>query len=720
MAGIAIAGNPNAGKTSLFNHLTGATQTVGNYPGVTVECKKGVARLNGRRLDVVDLPGTYSLTAYSQEELVARNFIIEDSPDLVVDVLDASNLERHLYLAIQIMEMGAPLLLALNMVDVAQRRGLEVDHTKLSDLLGVPVVPTVGSKGTGIKQLLQCCLDALDGKVSVTPRPVTYGHEVDEEVDRLAECAQGLPRLAARYNPRWLAVKLLEGDPEVEKKVTELGGEGAAELLQAARKGMKAIERHCGDDCPTIIAERRYGYAAGIMRECVTLSGEAREMSTDRIDMIVCHRILGPLILVAVVAALFFTVFKVSMEWAWVPWFGEWYSPVDWVEGLFEGLGDAVAGLESRAPVLHSLISDALIAGVGGVLGFVPLIFTMFLLISALEDSGYIARVAFILDRMLQTFGLQGKSILALIVSGGLGAGGCAVPGVLATRTLREEKDRLITMLVAPFMNCGAKLPVYAMLIAAFFPHRHTQMMLLLWAMSWVVALCAAWVLRKFVVRGEQTPFVMELPPYHLPVLRSLFLHTWDRTWMYMKKAGTIILAINVLLWALMYFPRPPEPAPESAALPAAVSLHTSEAEEAADALAHSYAGRFGRALEPITQYAGFDWRTNIALVGGFMAKEVVVGTLGTAMAMGDVEPEQAQALSQRLATDPTWNSLKGFSLMVFVMIYAPCFVTMAMIRRESGSWKWALFSTGYSTMIAIVLAVLIYQGGLVLGFGIS
>ncbi len=720
MAGIAIAGNPNAGKTSLFNHLTGATQSVGNYPGVTVERKEGVARLNGRRIRVVDLPGTYSLTAYSQEELVARNFIIEDGPDLVVDVIDASNLERHLYLAIQLMEMGAPLLLALNMVDVARRRGLHIDHAKLSELLGIPVVPTIGNKGMGIKELLQRCLDAIDGAISVAPRVVTYGHEVDDEVDRLAALVSGVEPLAARYNPRWVAVKLLERDGEVERTVRELAGGEAEHLLNAARAAIKAIESHCGDDCGTIIAERRYGYAAGIIKECVSLTGEARQLATDSIDVIVCNRFLGPIILIGIVAALFFSVFKVSTEWAWIPWFGGWYAPVDWVEWFFEQLAGAIAGLEGQAPILHSLLSDALIAGVGGVLGFVPLIFTMFLFISALEDSGYIARVAFILDRVLQTFGLQGKSILAMIVSGGLGAGGCAVPGVMATRTLREEKDRLITMLVAPFMNCGAKLPVYAMLIAAFFPHHRTQMMLLLWAFSWVVALCAAWVLRKFVIRGEQTPFVMELPPYHMPVLRSLLLHTWDRTWMYMKKAGTIILAINVLLWALMYFPQPPEPSDAESGPDTAVTVDADEKAEVADALAHSFAGRFGRALEPVTQFAGFDWRTNIALVGGFMAKEVVVGTLGTVTAMGDVEPEHSESLSQRLAQDPAWNALKAFALMIFVMIYAPCFVCMAVIWRESGSWKWAVFSTVYSTAIAFVLAVVIYQGGLVFGIGVT
>lgn len=718
MAGIAIAGNPNAGKTSLFNHLTGTFQSVGNYPGVTVECKEGVARLDGRRIRVVDLPGTYSLTAYSQEELVARDFIIEQGPDLVVDVLDASNLERHLYLAIQIMEMGAPLILALNMVDVAAHRGIAVDHAKLSELLGIPVVPTVGNKGVGVRELLQQCLDALDGKLSVAPRPVTYGHEVDEEVDKLAELLSSVPSLPARYRPRWLAVKLLEQDAEVEKKVAELADAEADHMLKAAAKAIKAIEQHCGDDCATVIAERRYGYASGIMKECLILTGQARQLVTDRIDTLVCNRFLGPVILVAVVAALFFSVFKISTEWAWIPWFGGWYAPVAWVEWFFDQLAGAISGLEARAPVLHSLLNDAVIAGVGGVLGFMPLIFTMFFLISALEDSGYIARVAFILDRVLQTFGLQGKSILALIVSGGLGAGGCAVPGVMATRTLREEKDRLITMLVVPFMNCGAKLTVYAMLIAAFFPRHRTEMMLLMWAISWAVALAAAWVLRKFVIRGEQTPFVMELPPYHMPLLRSMLIHTWDRTWLYVKKAGTVILAINILFWALMYFPRPPDggdsQAPGGGPRVAAVT----EEERAAGALSHSFAGRFGRALEPVTQWAGFDWRTNISLMGGFMAKEVIVGTMGTALAMGDVDPDRPESLSQQLAQDPAWNPLKGFVLMVFVMMYAPCFASMAVIRRESGSWKWALFSTAYSTGIAFVLAVVIYQSGLALGLG--
>ena len=380
---------------------------------------------------------------------------------------------------------------------------------------------------------------------------------------------------------------------------------------------------------------------------------------------------------------------------------------------FFEQLSWLVSGIESYAPMLHSLINDGVIGGVGGVMGFVPLIFFLFLFISILEDTGYIARIAFILDRLLRAFGLQGKSILAMIVSGGLGAGGCAVPGIMATRTLREDKDRLVTMLVAPFMNCGAKMPVYAMLIAAFFPDGRTRVMVLLWAISWVVALVAAWVIRRFVVRGEQTPFVMELPPYHIPTALSVLRLTWERVWMYIKKAGTIILAINVVLWVLMYLPRPTDDAMEAA------RARGGEEAVASEALTNSVAGRLGVAMEPVTKLAGFDWRTNIALIGGFAAKEVVVGTMGIAYSMGETDAEESQGLSARLAADADWSRLRAFAMMVFVMLYSPCFIAIAAMRRESGSWKWPLFSTGYTTVLAFVLAVLIYQIGSFIGLGV-
>lgn len=711
MMRIAIAGNPNAGKTSIFNFLTGASQQVSNYPGVTVERKEGVARLGNERITVVDLPGTYSLTAYSQEEVVARHFIVDEKPDLVIDVVDASNLERNLYLTTQLMEMRVPLVIALNMADVAEKRGIVIDAERLSRLLGVPVVNTVGSRGQGVFRLLRGCVETHAQGEAALPKPVTYGHEVDQVVDHLSEAVAAYPELAARYDSRWVAVKLVEADEEMACSARELLGGGYDSLAREVELAADAISRHCGEDPATIIAERRYGFAAGAFKECVSYRGEARQDMTDQIDGIVCNRYLGPVILLGVVAALFFCVFKISDEWAWIPWFGGNVSPTGLMVWCFDWISASIEQWHERAPILHSLVNDGIVQGVGGVMAFVPLIFVMFLFISALEDTGYIARVAFVLDRIMQIFGLQGKSILAMIVSGGLGAGGCAVPGVMATRTLREERDRLVTMMVAPLMNCGAKMPVYAMLIAAFFANARTQMMLMLWAFSWCVALAAAWTLRRFVVRGEQTPFVMELPPYHVPVFRSVLKHTWEKTWMYIRKAGTIILAINIILWSLMYFPRMPEerrqPMSEVEAL-----------DQRAQALAYSFAGRFGRTLEPVTQLAGFDWRTNIALVGGFAAKEVVVGTLGTVYAMGDLNPEASDSLSERLREDPNWSPLKALALMFFVMIYAPCLATVAVIRRESGSWKWAFFATAYSTTLAFTLAVLVYQGGRLLGLG--
>jgi len=629
---------------------------------------------------------------------------------VVVDVIDASNLERNLYLAVQIMEMQAPMAIALNMTDVAKKRGFKIDLDKLSELLGAPVVPTIGNKGEGVQDLLAACAEVA-GQPDSKPAEIRYGHEVDQEINELGELIARTGKVDARFLPRWAAVKLIEGDPAVEKAAKELCGEDWESVAKAAKKAIHAIESHFNEDASVIIAERRYGFAAGVVKRAVELAGEARQRMTDQIDVLVCNKVLGPAILVGVVAALFFFVFKISDEWNWIPWFGGWTSPTGLMEWIFESLSGLIAGLEPAAPVLHSLIDDGIIGGVGGVMGFVPLIFAMFLFISALEDTGYIARVAFILDRLLRAFGLQGKSILSMIVSGGLGAGGCAVPGVLATRTLREEKDRLTTMLVTPFMNCGAKMPVYAMLIAAFFSGHRTQMMVLLWAISWTVALCAAWILRKTVIKGPQTPFVMELPPYHVPTARGVLTHTWERTWLYVKKAGTIILAVSIVLWALMFFPR----LPEEQVLGLDGAELTGE-ELASKELAYSFAGRLGTAFEPASQLAGFEWRTNIALIGGFAAKEVVVGALGTAYSMGNVDPEESESLSARLAGDSNWSPLKAFTLMIFVMIYAPCFVTISVIRKESGSWKWAAFSTLYSTSAAFILAVMVYQAGLALG----
>jgi ferrous iron transport protein B len=717
-----VAGNPNAGKTSIFNKLTGTLGAVANYPGVTVEVKTGTAEHGEKKYEVVDLPGTYSLTAYSGEELVARNFVVEDRPEVVLDVVDASNLERNLYLTVQLMEMRAPLVVALNMIDVARARGVEIDAKKLGSLLGIPVIPTVGNRGEGTDELMAACAGAAETPPEVAR--VTYGHMVDGEVTALADRIAVDPALTDHYLPSWVAVKLLEGDEDVVRRVQELASD-AEGLKRAAAEAAARIENHFDEDPATIIAERRYGFAAGAIKDCIRLTGQARQDFTDRIDTLVCNRYLGPLILAGVVFFIFAAVFKVADEWNWM--LGR--SPKGWTEAFFEWLASLAAPLEAGWPSLHSLLAHAVIGGVGGVISFVPLIFVMFLFVAVLEDSGYIARVAFIMDRALKAFGLQGKSILAMIVSGGLGGGGCAVPGVMAARTLRTEKDRLVTILVAPLMNCGAKMPVYLMLVAAFFSAHKARMLFLLWALSWCLALCAAWVLRKLVVRGEQTPFVMELPPYHLPTLKGVLQHTWERTWMYIKKAGTILLAVNIVLWALMYFPRIDRETRQSYEAKAAAVTGQDDAsrrkrlaiknELKRRELEVSIAGRIGRAAEPLTRLAGFEWQENIALFGGLAAKEVVVGTLGTAYSMGDVDPDETESLSERLRGDPTWNPLRAFTMMIFVMIYAPCVATLVVIRRETGTWKWAAFSTLYTTGLAFVVALLVYRVGVLMGWGL-
>lgn len=702
----AVAGNPNCGKTSIFNRLTGMTEGVANYPGVTVERKVGCLVHKGREIAVIDLPGTYSLTAYSLDELVARDCIIESRPDVVVNVLDASNLERNLYLTVQLMEMNAPLVLVLNMADVARRRGLRIDAARLSALLGVPVVETVGNRGLGLTELADAILARADAGPAQHGRPVTYGHEVEAEVDMLAAVIGRDDALSARYPPRWLAVKLIERDAEALKAVRS-HAKDPVHIDTSARSAILAIERHYGEAAEAIIAERRYGFAAGAVRDCVQASPESRRDATDRIDALVCHRVLGPLVLLGVVYSLFLAVFKVADEWPWL--FGR--SPTGWCHWLFEErLAGLVAGLAPGMPLLHSLLRDGLIAGVGGVVSFVPLIAALFLFVAVLEDTGYVARVAFVLDRLLRVVGLQGKSILAMIVSGGLGAGGCAVPGVLATRTLRDEKDRLITMLIVPLMNCGAKMPLYLLMIGAFFVEQRALMLFVLWAVSWGIALSAAWVLRRTIVQGEQTPFVMELPAYHMPTLRGILRHTWERTWMYLRKAGTVILAANLVIWAAMYFPRLKGDASDTSG--------SANAEAAQIRLQHSVAGRVGRAIEPLTRLAGFEWRDNVALMGGFATKEVVVGTLGTAYSLGDTRGEHGQSLSARLAADPGWSPLRAIAMMLFVMLYAPCSATTAAIRRESGKWRWALFAIAYSTVLAFALAAGVYQVGSALDWG--
>jgi ferrous iron transport protein B len=734
-ATFALAGNPNSGKTTLFNSLTGGNQHVGNYPGVTVEKKEGFCLYKGRKFKFVDIPGTYSLTAYSLEEKVARDFLVNEKPTAVIDIIDASNLERNLYLTLQFMEMGVPVVLALNMIDVAKKRGITINTEKLSQLLGVPVVTTVARRGEGKEELLAIVGQTLDRHIAPQKLNISYGHDIDEALKEMEQAINASSFLTETYEARWTALKYLENDLQVKY----LGRQEDAALSEKLEGTVQKVTDHLnatlGCYPEALIADHRYGFIKSILQQDVLTVkyDQNRLYLSDKIDKVLTNRFVGPLVMLAVIWGLYQFTFTYSE------------MPVGWFESFFGWLG-GVADTYLPDGMVKSLVISGIIDGVGGVLGFVPLIMFMFFGISFIEDSGYMARMAFMLDRIFRIFGLHGSSVMPFIVSGGI-AGGCAVPGVMATRTLKSPRERLATLLTVPFMNCGAKLPVFALLVAAFFSAKQALVMFLITIGAWVGALLVARLLRSTVIKGESTPFVMELPPYRMPTLKGMFIHTWNRTWQYIKKAGTVILGISIVLWAFMTFPGLPDtnvafydsqrqtllnanPAIsaelESSRVGATLSTGASHLQETLDALSaaeaqealqYSFAGRLGRALEPVSRFAGFDWRTNIALVGGFAAKEVVVSTLGTAYSLGDVDSTATDSLGKKLAASPHWRPLTAAALIIFIMFYSPCFVTVVCIAREAGSWKWGLFAMIFNSLLALLLAVTVFQAGRLLGF---
>lgn len=693
---IALAGNPNSGKTTLFNALTGARQHVGNYPGVTVEKKEGRCISDTDEFHVVDLPGTYSLSAYSMEEVVARDFIVNEKPATIVNIVDASNLERNLYLTLQFMEMGANVCIALNMMDVARKRGMNIDVEKLSLLLGLPVVPMVARTGKGRDQMLKTVADHVESWPASLK--ISYGRDIDDTLDEMEARIRLDQFLTDQYPSRWVALKYLENDAQILEAGKAHHFKTHEWLLAVALKLSRHLETTLDTHPEGMIADQRYGFITSIIKQGVISHSlnQNRLAWSDKIDKIVTHRFLGPLIMVGVLMGLYQFTFAYSE------------IPVGWCESFFTWLGDRTDTLFADG-LLKSLVVSGIIDGVGGVLGFVPLILFMFLGISFLEDSGYLARMAFMLDRVFRMFGLHGASVMAFIVSGGI-AGGCAVPGVMATRTLKSPKERLATLLTVPFMNCGAKLPVYALLVAAFFTDHQAQVMLAITLISWVGALLVAKLLRSTVIQGPSTPFVMELPPYRVPTFNGLVIHTWERTWQYIRKAGTVILGISIVLWAMMTFPQLDTQTmsnENSAEMQMSVAK---KMDPGAAALRHSIAGRMGKTMENVTRFAGFDWQTNIALLGGFAAKEVVVSTLGTAYSLGDVDTEDSMSLAQRLKTADGWRPITAFSLILFTIFYSPCFVAVVCIARESGSWKWGVFSMAFNTLLALSLSIVFYQ----------
>ena len=712
---IALAGNPNSGKTTLFNHLTGARQHVGNYPGVTVDKKEGTLTHGNCPINIVDLPGTYSLTAYSVEELVARDYLVNERPDVVVNIVDASNLERNLYLTCQFLELGVPMVIALNMVDVAEKRGIRINTKTLSSLLGVPVIPIVARTGKGVEALLESVESVSPGQEHLEIL-LRYGSDIDQTLNTIVPLIKENNLLTDLYPARWTGLKILENDEQIIDKVMLTDRSMGQQLVDRGEKLTQHLQSTVDAYPEAVIADHRYGFIKSILRQGVmTLTfDEDRLYTSDKIDKVVTNRVVGPLIMAAILLGLYSFTFNYST------------FLVDWLDAFFALVSEVVDSSMSEGP-LKSMLISGVIDGVGGVLGFVPIIMFMFFGIAVLEDSGYLARVAFMMDRIFHFFGLHGSSVMPFIVSGGI-AGGCAVPGVMATRTLRSPKERIATLLTVPFMNCGAKLPVLTLIISAFFSAHQARYMFLATVAAWLVALLAAKFLRMTVLKGESTPFVMELPPYRFPTLRGLFIHTWERTWQYIKKAGTVILGISILLWAMMTYPGLPEDrAAEfdtkreqitaSSSPDSKEQLLQIDALQAETALRNSYAGRIGIGLESISQFAGFDWRTNIALVGGFAAKEVIVSTLGTAYSLGEVDPESTTSLSARLAKDKNWNPVVALSVLAFIMFYAPCFVTVVAIAKEAGTWKWAFFSMGFNTILAFTMSVGIFQIGTLLGF---
>lgn len=721
---VALAGNPNSGKTTIFNAITGSRQHVGNYPGVTVEKKEGTAEYHGAELNVVDLPGTYSLTAYSIEEIVARNFIIDEDPDVVVDIIDSSNLERNLYLATQLLELGTALVLDFNMSDLAKSRGFNIDVTKLSELLGVPIVRTVGHKGHGIHKLIEAAVTVgRKRRASIAKqRCPDYGHEVEPHVQQMMEMLAD--RCGAGRRVRWYAIKLLENDAESIKRLKGICGDGAAELFEQASRLRGHIERVCGDAAEIIFADRRYGFISGACTEAVTQSVESRHARSDRIDAVVTNRYVG----LPIFALLMFLMFQLT--------FALGNPMVDLLDGWKDILADAVRHVGAGEPgLLQSLLADGIIEGVGAVLVFVPLVVLLFLGIAFLEDTGYMARAVFIVDKYMHKIGLHGKSFIPMVIGFG-----CTVPGVLAARTLSSRRDRLTTIMVLPLMSCSARLTIYVLILGAFFPSRTlfsvfglfdvTNQGVLLFGIYMIgvaLAVVLAKTLRATVFRGEATPFVMELPPYRMPTAKGVLLHMWERAWTYVRKAGTIILGISIVLWVLAYWPKLGDEQVQAfqrqrSAITAGQADRDQLLADIANSrrqarLEQSAIGRIGKAISPALRPCGFDWKISTALLGSFAAKEVFIGQMGVIFALGQAT-EESGSLKEKLAA--SYTPLQGFCIMLFCLIGTPCMVTFAVVAREAGSWLWAVAQWVGLTILAWVLTTAVYQVASLLGWGTS
>ena len=676
---IGLTGNPNVGKSTLFNALTGAKQHVGNWPGKTIEKKEGEFSFQNKRIRVVDLPGSYSLTAYTEEETITSDFILEEKPDVVVQIVDAQNLERNLFMTIQLIELGAPLVIALNMVNLAKKQGVVISIKELSALLNVPIILIDARKKQGFDDLFKAIFKKAKSKEK-TKIKLTYGTEVNDELEKIKNFLKEKEASIKPAELNWAALKLLENDYRIEQKLTKKPY--YFELKSLVEKGIVHLRDIFNKDINAILANTRYGFIKGLGKEVI----ERKKVSptknfSDKIDYFLTNRFLGIPLFLIVVWLMFQATFKFS-------------APLmNGIETLFTFLGRHMFSLLEKwqAPQWSaSLVIDGIIGGVGGVLVFIPIIGILFLIIALLEDSGYMARVAYIMDKLMHRIGLHGKAFIPLILGFG-----CNVPAIMATRTLETKKDRLLTILINPFISCGARLPVYALFVGAFFSAYQGWIIFSLYALGIIVAIVMGLIFKKFFFKKLSSPFVIELPPYRWPTVKGLLIHVWEKVWIFIKKAGTIILAFSIIIWFLASFPF-------------GVNYGSQE----------SLAGDIGQAISPVFKPLGFEnWQSSVALIFGFVAKEVVVSTFGTLYGVDDVENETGtSSLSNALQKD--FTPLSAYAFMVFILLYVPCMAVLAVIKRETNSWKWPLFVIFYTTVLAWMFAFIIYQGGKLIGFG--
>jgi ferrous iron transport protein B len=708
---IALAGNPNSGKTSVFNSLTGARQQVGNWPGVTVEKKVGQLTHRGYDVKVVDLPGTYSLTAYSVEERVVREYIVEEKPDVVIHVVDSGNLARNLHLTVQLLELEVDLILDLNMWDEFEASGAELDLEKIHRLLGAPVVKTVGHRGEGITALLDAAVDLAENLEDHHRHvPISYGPHVDDVLNDLVSCIEKSGLDLHGYPARWTAIKLLEGDVEIARIVAAAPGPAGAarRATHEAARAIRHIRAATGADAEKIISEGRTGYVEGALRESLTEQRADRMELSRRIDNIFTNRFAGYPIFLLMVWVLFQATFQLGN------------FPQSWMQSLISFIASSLDSVLPKS-LISDLIVNGVVGGVGSVIVFLPNIMILFLGIAFLEDSGYMARAAFLMDRLMHALGLHGKSFIPMLMGFG-----CSVPAIMATRTLESRRDRVLTSLLVPLMSCSARLPVYVLVAGTFFAHRAGTIVFTVYVIGIVAAMLIGRLFAKTMFRSAPAPFVMELPPYRLPTAKGLLIHMWERVRIYLQKMGGVILVASVIMWFLGAFPRDAELVQHYEADIA--SLRTAQTEEssaAADKLESdlsaklmedSYIGRAGKAIYPVVRPIGFSWEMGISLITGFVAKEVVVSTLGVLYHVDETGHRASESLAQELR-DPGSGvtPLAGFAFMVFVLLYTPCIVSVIAIKREIGAgWMW--FSIGYQLALAWLVSAGIYQVGTLFG----